>query len=252
MEPLVQARRVSVSVPLDGKDSSAIDPAVTTPTVYNVLNSVLAKMERLVIRKMELVPVEQDTLVSFAKINANREILVLTANKNANAKKEITLAVTQSVANAFVDPTGKVCDAKLDVHLVNSDPLAKTVATARTTVLAIQNLESATAPGVGKAKIVVSRATKAIMVLDVNKLAHSSQWVIKPAIISPGSMFVLPVTSASRANTLVPSELTARIARAIALAGMVEIAITSLASVSACQDGSARTAQFRASRDDSA
>jgi hypothetical protein len=52
--------------------------------------------------------VEQDTLVSFAKINANREILVLTANKNANAKKEITLAVTQSVANAFVDPTGKV------------------------------------------------------------------------------------------------------------------------------------------------
>jgi hypothetical protein len=52
MEPLVQARRVSVSVPLDGKDSSAIDPAVTTPTVYNVLNSVLAKMERLVIRKM--------------------------------------------------------------------------------------------------------------------------------------------------------------------------------------------------------
>jgi hypothetical protein len=108
MEPLVQARRVSVSVPLDGKDSSAIDPAVTTPTVYNVLNSVLAKMERLVIRKMELVPVEQDTPVSFVKINANREILVLTANKNANAKKEITLAVTQSVANAFVDPTGKV------------------------------------------------------------------------------------------------------------------------------------------------
>jgi hypothetical protein len=46
-------------------------------------------------------------------------------------------------------------------------------------------------------------------------------------------MFVLPVTLASRANTLVPSELTARIARAIALAGMVEIAITSLVSSTA-------------------
>jgi hypothetical protein len=46
-------------------------------------------------------------------------------------------------------------------------------------------------------------------------------------------MFVLPVTLASRANTLVPSELTARIARAIAPAGMVGIAITSLVSSTA-------------------
>ena len=51
MEQLVQARQVSVSVLPDGKASSVIDPAATIPMVYSVLNSVLAKMEPLVVPK---------------------------------------------------------------------------------------------------------------------------------------------------------------------------------------------------------
>lgn len=55
---------------------------------------------------------EQDILVSFAKLSVIPKRLVLTVNKNASVNKEIILVVTQLVANAIVNLTGKVLQIK--------------------------------------------------------------------------------------------------------------------------------------------